>query len=121
RSPVLTRLPATMRCPTPPIQKKNSRASQVPRLIGLHAPHPNTPESPMAVHPLPRHQWQASAVLADWPLSLYVTRPNRVRFRYGSQFRLARHRVADYSNSTRLLGYLGERVIPRVSSFQLTR
>src|SRR5213596_329046 len=94
---------------------------QVPRLIGLHAPPPNTPESPMAVHPLPRRRWQASAVLAGWPLSLYVTRPNRVRFRCGSQFRLARLRLADYSNSTRLLGYLGERVIPRVSSFQLTR
>src|SRR5881628_2411673 len=34
-------------------EKKKSRVSQVPRLIGLHAPPPNTPESPMAVYPLP--------------------------------------------------------------------
>ena len=50
-----------------------------------------------------------------------ITRPNQVCFRCGSRVCLARLRDADYSNSTRLLGYLDERVIPRVSSFQLTR
>src|SRR3989442_7445033 len=50
-----------------------------------------------------------------------VTRLNRVRFRCGSWVRLARLRDADCSNSTRLLGYIDERAISRVSSFQLTR
>src|ERR1051326_81293 len=52
---------------------------------------------------------------------IWITRPNWVRFRCGSHVCLARLRDADYSNSSRLLGYLDERVIPRVSSFQLTR
>ena len=54
-------------------------------------------------------------------LIFILTRPNRVRFRCGSRFCLARLRVADCSNSTRLRGYLDERIISRVSSSQLTR
>ena len=50
-----------------------------------------------------------------------LTRLNQVRLRCGSRVRLARLRVADYSNSTRLRGYVDERVISTVSSFQLTR
>jgi hypothetical protein len=50
-----------------------------------------------------------------------LTRLNQVRLRYGSRVRLARLRVVDYSNSTRLRGYRVERVITWVSSFQLTR
>ena len=50
-----------------------------------------------------------------------LTRLNRVRLRYGSRVCLARLRVGDYSHSTRLRGYVDERVIPTVSSFQLTR
>ena len=50
-----------------------------------------------------------------------VTRLNRVRFRCGSWVRLAMLRDVDCSNSTRLRGYIDERVISTVSSFQLTR
>ena len=102
-------------------EKKPSRVSQVPRLIFPHAPPPTTPESPMAactryltidirLHPLRRTGHSQS-----------LTRLNRVRLRCGSRVCLARLRDADCSNSTRLRGYLDERVIPRVSSFQLTR
>src|SRR5437762_2871178 len=38
------------------------------------------------------HEFQASSSLADWPLSLCVTRPNRVHLRYGSQVHLTRLR-----------------------------
>jgi hypothetical protein len=50
-----------------------------------------------------------------------LTRLNRVRFRCSSQVCLARLRVGDYSLPTRLRGYVDERVISTVSSFQLTR
>lgn len=43
--------------------------------------------------------------MADWPLSLCVTRPNRVRLRYGSRVHLTRLRVTDYS-APRGFGYL---------------
>src|SRR5439155_14456 len=39
-------------------------------------------------HPLLHHRWQASSRMAAWPLSVCVTRPNRVRLRYGSRVRL---------------------------------
>jgi hypothetical protein len=50
-----------------------------------------------------------------------LTRLNRVRLRCGSRVCLTRLRDGDYSHSTRLLGYVDERVISTVSSFQLTR
>src|SRR5438105_10910761 len=50
-----------------------------------------------------------------------LTRLNRVRLRCGSQVCLARLRDGDYSHSTRLRGYVDERAISTVSSFQLTR
>src|SRR5208283_4617038 len=63
--------------------------SQVPRLIFPHAPSPTTPQSPMiALAPLLHHRVQASSRMAAWPLSVCITRPNRVRFRYGSRVRL---------------------------------
>src|SRR5208282_3684182 len=82
------------------------RVSQVPRRIFPHAPSPTTPESPViALAPLLHHRLQASSRMAAWPLSVCITRPNRVRFRYGSWVRLARLRVTDCS-APRGLGYL---------------
>jgi hypothetical protein len=43
--------------------------------------------------------------MAAWPLSVCITRPNRVRFRYGSRVRLARLCVTDCS-APRGLRYL---------------
>jgi hypothetical protein len=82
------------------------RVSQVPRLIFPHAPSPTTPESPViALAPLLHHRLQASSRMAAWPLSVCITRPNRVRLRYGSRVRLARLRVTDCS-APRGLRYL---------------
>jgi hypothetical protein len=50
---------------------------------------PNHPGEPGGCsHPLLHHRRQASSRMGDWPLSLRVTRPNRVRLRYGSRVRL---------------------------------
>ena len=46
--------------------------------------------------PLLVRQWQASGSLAPWPLALSVTRPNRVRLRYGSRVHRTRLRSFDY-------------------------
>jgi hypothetical protein len=82
------------------------RVSQVPRLIFPHAPSPTTPESPViALAPLLHHRLLASSRMAAWPLSVCITRPNRVRFRYGSRVRFARLRVTDCS-APRGLRYL---------------
>ena len=74
-----------------------------------------------AYSPLLDHWWQASSLLVKWPLSLRYNEAESVRFRCGSQVCLARLRVGDYSHSTRSRGYVDERVISTVSSFQLTR
>ena len=55
--------------------------------------------------------------LATFPA---LTRPNRVRLRYGSQVCLPGFRQTDYSASLRL-GYTYERAIHMVNSFQFTR
>ena len=81
------------------------RVSQVPRPICPYAPSPLTPESPAGAHPLLPGGYQASSNPADWPLSIGVTRPNRVHLRYGSQVRRARLRQPDCSGP-RSLGYL---------------
>ena len=80
--------------------------SQVPRLICPHAPSPTTPESPMVacthcftIGGRLHHVWQLGRS------RFCVTRPNRVRLRYGSRVRLTRLRVTDYS-APRGLGYL---------------
>jgi len=62
--------------------------------------HPG--ESDECSHPLLLRRWQASGSLAPWPLPLCVTRPNRVRLRYGSRVRRTRLRRFDYSNGARL-------------------
>src|SRR5436309_6536385 len=54
------------------------------------------------------HESQASSNSADWPLSLGVTRPDRVHLRYGSQVRRTRLRQKDRS-SLRSFGYLSNR------------
>jgi hypothetical protein len=81
--------------------------SQVPGLlISLHALSPTTPESPVAaLAPYFTTGGRLHPRLGDWPLSLCVTRPNRVRLRYGSRIRSARLRSADRS-APRWLGYL---------------
>ena len=104
-----------------PRSVRASRASQVPRPSILT----RRPQSPR------RAQWCRPAIftiggrlhpmLVDWPLSLCCNEAESVRFHCGSQVRLARLRVGDCSHSSRLRGYVDERVISAVSSFQLTR
>ena len=81
--------------------------------------HPG--ESDGCLLPLLDRRYQASSAPTDWPLPIALTRLNRVRLRCGSRVCLARLRDGDYSHSTRLRGYVDERVISTVSSFQLTR
>ena len=68
---------------------------------------------------LPR-RCQASSPLADWPPPLSVTRPHRVRLRYGSQVCLPGFHHTDCSASLRF-SYMHERAIYMVNSFQFTR
>ena len=63
--------------------------------------HPG--ESDECIRPLLLRRWQASGSLAPWPLPLCVTRPNRVRLRYGSRVHRTRLRSFDYSNCARLV------------------
>ena len=80
--------------------------------------HPGKPDD--CIHPLLHRRWQASSSLADWPLPSCVTRPNRVRLRYGSRVRRTRLRVCNYSQPA--LDWLpAERVIRRMNSFQFIR
>ena len=84
---------------------------------------PNHPgESDGCIHPLLHHS-MAGFIRFDRLATLIctLTRPNRVRLRCGSRVRLARLRDGDCSHSTRLRGYVDERIISTVSSFQLTR
>ena len=65
--------------------------------------HPGKPNG--CLRPLLHRRCQASSSLSAWPLSFSVTRQNRVRFRYGSRFRLSRLRQPDYSDP-RSIGYM---------------
>ena len=65
--------------------------------------HPGEPDG-CSLPLLPR-RCQASSRMADWPLPVYITRPNRVHLCYGSRVRLARLRQTDCS-APRSLGYL---------------
>ena len=121
RSTVVTRFLATMGCPTPAMK---SSTAGLPGSVSIcpHAPPTIAPESPMAAYsPLLHHWWQASSQLVKWPLSVLCNEAESVRVRCGSRVCLARLRDGDYSHSTRLRGYVDERVISTVSSFQLTR
>lgn len=64
-------------------------------------------------------RWQASPVWAGWPLSLCVTRPNRVQY---LRLKPSPHEAPhDRSLRRTLIRLLGERAIPKVSSFHLTQ
>src|SRR5438093_9781573 len=62
RSTVVTRFPATMGCPTPAIKKKYRGPPRFRGLSVLTRRPPNTPEGPVAVHPLHRMRRQAYAL-----------------------------------------------------------
>ena len=96
------------------------RISQVPRLIYPCALSPTTPEGPASACSLLPRRYQASSPLADWPPSLSVTRPKRVRLRYGSQVCFPGFHQTDCSASLRF-SYMHERAIYMVNSFQFTR
>ena len=102
-------------CTPPPC-----RVSQVPRLVYSCALSPTTPEGPTGACSLLPRRYQASSSLADWPPSISVTRPNRVRLRYGSQVCFPGFRQTDYSAPLRF-SYMYERAIYMVNSFQFTR
>jgi len=68
---------------------------------------------------LPRW-WQASPFLGGWPSCISVTRPKRVRLRYGSRVRRTGLQRRDYSRSLPDCLH-GERAIAMVTSFQVTR
>jgi hypothetical protein len=102
-------------CTPPPC-----RVSQIPRLIYSCALSPTTPEGPTGACSLLPRRYQASSSLADWPPSISVTRPNRVRLRYGSQVCFPGFHQTDYSAPLRF-SYMYERAIYMVNSFQFTR
>ena len=100
RSTVVTRFLATMAPPTPGRDRpwvmysfgSLGSGCPFPALPGLPgssadlscALSPTTPEGPTSACSLLPRRLQASSSLADWPPSLCVTRPHRVRLRYGS-------------------------------------
>jgi len=97
------------------------RVSQVPRLICPRALSPTTPGGPMAAYARCFATGDGlHRSLAGWPLSTCVTRPNRVRFRYGSRVRSAglRHR-GSLRGPPALLPV--ERAINRATSFHVAR
>ncbi len=69
---------------------------------------------------IPSRQIPASSISTDWPLSIRVTRLNRVRFRYGSRVRLPRLRRRNCSRAS--LGRLHvQRSIYMADSFHSAR
>ncbi len=64
-------------------EAKSSSTDLSPRAVPYHPGEPGD-----CSHPLLRHRWQASSGPGAWPLSLCLTRPNRVRLHYGSRVRL---------------------------------
>ena len=98
--------------PSPP----PCRLSQVPRLICPRALSPTTPGGPMAA--CTRCFTIGSGLhhsLAGWPRSTSVTRPNRVRLRYGSRVRSAGLRHVPPAPLP------AERAICRITTFQVIR
>src|SRR5450759_1911634 len=102
-------------CPSPPC-----RVSQVPRLIyscALVPNHPGRSGECLLIASPPISGFIPSGGLATFT---GVTRPNRVRLRYGSQVCFPGFHQPDYSDSLRI-GYMHERAIYMVNSFQFTR
>ena len=96
------------------------RVSQVPRLICSCALVPNHPERSgecLLIASPPISGFILSGGLATFNS---VTRPNRVRLRYGSQVCFPGFRQPDYAGSLRF-SYMHERAIYMVNSFQFTR
>src|SRR5665811_2490764 len=102
-------------CPSPPC-----RVSQVPRLIyscALVPNHPGRSGECLLIASPPISGFIPSGGLATFT---GVTRPNRVRLRYGSQVCFPGFHQPDYSDSLRFR-YMHERAIYMVNSFQFTR
>src|ERR1035437_6249963 len=96
------------------------RVSQVPRLIyscALVPNHPGRSGECLLITSPPISGFILSGGLATFT---GVTRPNRVRLRYGSQVCFPGFRQPDYADSLRI-GYMHERAIYMVNSFQFTR
>src|ERR1035437_3008877 len=96
------------------------RVSQVPRLIYSCALVPNHPERSgecLLIASPPISGFIPSGGLATFT---GVTRPNRVCLRYGSQVCFPGFHQPDYSDSLSI-GYMHERAISMVNSFQFTR
>ena len=102
-------------CPSPPC-----RVSQVPRLIFPCALSPTTPEGPTGACSLLPRRCRASSTSGGLATSTSVTRPNRVRLRYGSQVCFPGFHQPDCSDSLRFR-YVYERAIYTMDSFQSTR
>ena len=87
----------------PPHQKSETAPPGLPGSSTDLSPcaAPNHPGEPGGCScPLLHHRRQASSRMGDWPLSLCVTRPNRVRLRYGSRVRLRQASLGGSLRST---------------------
>jgi len=80
--------------------------------------HPGEPDS--CIRPLLHCRHWASPILNGWPLSLSLTRPKRIRLRYGSRLRLPRLRQIGLPRPA-LDRLLAKRTTYKVNSFQFTR
>jgi hypothetical protein len=133
RSTVVTRFPATMGLsdsrPRPAPVMDSRRGFGVPS-VGVGSPRfldlsfpARCPQPPRKAQPVPSVSFPVDdglrLSLADWPLSTCVSRPNRVRLRYGSRVRLTRLRLMELLPCT-LARLLVERTIYKVNSFQFT-
>jgi hypothetical protein len=114
--PVLCLPPVTLGPSPPP-----SRASQVPRQTCPHAPSPLTPESPVYTHA--RYSYTGNRLRPIREVGRFhlgVTRPKRVRLRYGSCVRRSGLRPWDYSHQPPDCLH-GERASTMATTFQVAR
>ena len=97
------------------------RVSQVPRLTFPHAPSPLTPASPPgSLARCSPDGGRLRHIRKVGQLAVCVTRPKRVRLRYGSRVRRTGLQRRDYSRTLPDCLH-GERAIAMVTSFQVTR
>ena len=96
------------------------RVSQVPRLIYPCALSPTTPEGPAGALLIASPPIAGFITFGRLATSISVTRPNRVRLRYGSQVCFPGFHRPDCSSPLRF-SYMYERAIYMVNSFQFTR